>query len=459
VVVHRLWTVKSESGRLRAVAVHGNWYRDRIACPGLQPFQNSTLYERGKEQLDAMAKSMRKEGVKVYEWSTVLKDIVKNANLKERKEIIESIWGDLDMKPCPEELVWQHLCDGYPLHPYYDEEGEKVIWGPLFSGAGAAPRDDSFNTQIGMIISNMRQFHRQIAPRFSRLIYQWHPDFQKNIEIIWDAHQHFQKSSKYLEYKGLRGAGASIEGGDIQPIDEETLLCGVGLRSNIWGFQTFLKKIFEKDRDETIKKVCAVKLIDHEASRVTHLDTVINWPDKKKAIVLPYVLESEYARPRLPKKKLWIKLIESRRKYLEHHYQPINSSFILNTKDLKHSGEVEVYKRSSSNKPLIQRREKNLLDFLITEDKLDSDGLIPVGGWPERKNDILNAIITMQQQSRTGVNGVTIKPGLFMVWESNVQAIQALEKAGVNLIKLKDANVIGGAGPHCYTCPLERDAL
>ena len=135
-----------------------------------------------------------------------------------------------------------------------DETEDEITWGPQFSGAGAAPRDDSFNTQIGMVISNMRQFHRQIAPRFSKLIYQWYPDFQKNIEIIWDAHQYFQGNSKYLEYKGMRGAGASIEGGDIQPIDEETLLCGVGLRSNIWGFQTFLKKIFEADREERIKK-------------------------------------------------------------------------------------------------------------------------------------------------------------------------------------------------------------
>ncbi|MHA2393297.1 MAG: arginine deiminase family protein [Promethearchaeota archaeon] len=454
-----MWTVKSEAGRLRTVAVHGSWYRDRIACPGLQPFQNSTLYERGKEQLDAMTKAMQSEGVKVYEWSTVLKEIVEHTTLKERSEIIESIWGDLEMKPSPEGLIWQHLCNGYPLHPFYDESEDEITWGPQFSGAGAAPRDDSFNTQIGMVISNMRQFHRQIAPRFSKLIYQWYPDFQKNIEIIWDAHQYFQGNSKYLEYKGMRGVGASIEGGDIQPIDEETLLCGVGLRSNIWGFQTFLKKIFVADREKRIKKVCAVKLIDHEASRVTHLDTVINWPDRKKAIVLPYVLESEYTRPRLPKKKLWIKLIEARRRYLERYHQPIHPAFILDTKDLMHSGEVDIYERNSSDKPVLIKREKNLLDFLITEDKLDNDGVIPVGGWPEKENDVLNLILTMQQQGRTGVNGVTIKPGLFMVWESNTQAVKALEEAGVNLIKLKDANVIGGAGPHCYTCPLERDAL
>jgi len=454
-----LWTVKSEAGRLRAVAVHGSWYRDRILCPGLQPFQNSTLYERGKRQLDRMTEAMRAEGVKVYEWSDVLEEIVEKATPKEKEEIIDRIWGDLKVKPTPEELRWEHLCDGYPLHPYYDEETDRVVWGPVFSGAGCAPRDDSFNTQIGMVISSMRQFHRQIAPRFSRLMYEWYPDFRENIEIVWDAHEHFSGRRKYLEYYGVRGAGASIEGGDNQPIDEETILCGVGLRSNIWGFSTYLEEMFEADKDEEIRNICAVKLIDHAASRVTHLDTVINWPDGKRAIVLPYVLESELARPRLPEKRLWVKLIEARREYLRRHYQPIDPSVVLNTKDLIHAGETEVYGRGKNGKPVLLRREENLLDFLIKEDKLDKDGIIPVGGWPEKKNDMLHVINTMQQQGRTGVNGLAIKPGLFMVWESNIQAVEALEGAGVRLIKLEDANTVGGAGPHCYTCPLDRDIL
>ena len=418
-----MWTVKSEAGRLRTVAVHGSWYRDRVACPGLQPFQNSTLYERGRQQLGMMAESMRAHGVKVYEWSTVFKEILEDGTLKEKGEIIESVWGGLDMRPMPEELEWRHLSDGYPLHPYYDEAVDEVVWGPYLSGAGAAPRDDSFTTQIGTVVSNMRQFHRQIAPRFSRLAYQWHPDFQKNVEIVWDAHEHFGGRSKYLEYKGVRGAGAAIEGGDIQPIDEETILCA------------------------------------RAASRVTHLDTVINWPDKGRALVLPYVLESKLARPRMPEKRLWVKLIEARRGYLERNHQPIDPAYVLNTKDLIHAGETEVYRRGKDGKPVLLEREENLLDYLIREGKLESDGLIPVGGWPERENDVLHVITTMQQQGRTGVNGVAIKPGTFMVWESNIHANKALEEAGIDLIKLDDANAVGGAGPHCYTCPLERDAI
>jgi arginine deiminase len=46
-----------------------------------------------------------------------------------------------------------------------------------------------------------------------------------------------------------------------------------------------------------------------------------------------------------------------------------------------------------------------------------------------------------------------------MVWESNIHANEALEEAGIDLIKLEDANTVGGAGPHCYTCPLDRDPI
>jgi arginine deiminase len=76
-----------------------------------------------------------------------------------------------------------------------------------------------------------------------------------------------------------------------------------------------------------------------------------------------------------------------------------------------------------------------------------------------RARDVLHVITTMQQQGRTGVNGVAIKPGTFMVWESNIHANEALEEAGIDLIKLEDANTVGGAGPHCYTCPLDRDPI
>ena len=110
-------------------------------------------------------------------------------------------------------------------------------------------------------------------------------------------------------------------------------------------------------------------------------------------------------------------------------------------------------------KPVLLKREKNLLDYLIKEDKLDNDGIIPCGGWPEKKNDIMHVIITMQQHGRQGANGVAIKPGLFVVWESNIQAVEALENAGVRLVKLEDTHTLSGAGPHCLTKPLDRDAI
>jgi len=416
------------------------------------------MYEKSGPAKDNLTEAMRSEGVKVYEWGEVLKEIIDKATPKEKEEIINYIWRGRKIRPEPEELKWEHLTDGYPRSPYYDDKNDKVIWGPELPGGGGSSRDSSFNTPIGIVISKMRSFGRQIAPKTCRLMYERYPEFKKNIEIVFDAEEYFSNRTKYQEYEGLRSTGGAIEGGDNAIIDEETITCGVGLRSNIQGFLTYLEEIFKADRDEKIKTICAIKLIDHPASAVTHLDTVINWPDRKTAVILPYVLESELARPRLPEKKLWVKLILSRREYLERHYQTINRSTVLDTKDLLHAGETDVYKRGKDGKPVLVKHEKNFLDYLIKEDKLDADGLIPVAGLPEKKNDILHLITTMQQHARQGVNGVTIKPGVFACWESNIHTIDALENAGIRLLKIDDTYLRKTAGPHCFTCPLDRDA-
>jgi len=88
---------------------------------------------------------------------------------------------------------------------------------------------------------------------------------------------------------------------------------------------------------------------------------------------------------------LWTVKSEARRRYLERHYQPIDPATVLNTKDLLRARETEVYVRDG--RPVLVKRERNLLDHLIKEDKLE------------------------------------------------------------------DANTVGGAGPHCYTCSLDRDGI
>ena len=101
-------------------------------------------------------------------------------------------------------------------------------------------------------------------------------------------------------------------------------------------------------------------------------------------------------------RSLWSLKSEARRCYLERHYQPIDPATVLNTKNLLRAGETEVYARGRDGRPVLVKRERNLLGHLIKEDKLD---------------------------------------------------------AGIRLVKLKDVNTVGGAGPHCYTCPLDRDGI
>ncbi|MFC1803165.1 hypothetical protein ACFL0D_04265, partial [Thermoproteota archaeon] len=88
-------------------------------------------------------------------------------------------------------------------------------------GGVGASRDSSFGTPVGMVLSNMRAFQRQIAPRVCKVMYTYYPEFQKNLNIAWDAEEYFKDYRKYTEYVGWRGTNGAIEGGDNHVIDEE----------------------------------------------------------------------------------------------------------------------------------------------------------------------------------------------------------------------------------------------
>jgi hypothetical protein len=95
-------------------------------------------------------------------------------------------------------------------------------------------------------------------------------------------------------------------------------------------------------------------------------------------------------------RSLWTVKSEARRRYLERHYQLIDPATVLNIKDLLRARETEVYAKGRDGRPALGKRERNLLDHLIKEDKLD---------------------------------------------------------AGIRLVKLEDANTVGGAGPTATHAP------
>ena len=440
-----MWSVNSESGTLHSVLVQDatEMWEKKLPFAGVESSTHlierctHAQYRRGHEQWLELIKYLEEDGVRVFEVSALLRKIVESATLSEKKEIVDLLWRDFPEKP--EDLTYECIVEGYPSHPYFDVKGDKVIMPDFKRVNWAYPRDTSFTTQVGTVISQMRRYSRKYEPEVIRLIFEMDPILQRNLDIIYDAN-------------GLPGLiePAAIEGGDVLIPDEETICVGVGQRSTFAGFKGAMKKLFEVDRNEKIKYICAVRNPGYPAESFVHLDTVINFPDNRKILTLPYYWDSDIVD--MPSRKLFLKTIEAIRAQIERDARPMDS--IPKPQDFDRVGECMVY--TCNGEPKMLRKDRSLVDFLIKEDKIDRDGIIFVGGKP-KLDDIEHLIRAYLEQDRCACNIFAIRPKRIIAYERNDLTIEALEEFGIKVKRWDDSYLDLLGGPHCSTAPLWRD--
>jgi arginine deiminase len=447
-----MWTVRSESGRLRAVLVQesiGQFWEGKLPFVGIE---SSSHYlarcphadvDGGREQWAQLPRFLKDEGIRVFEVAEVLEKVLEDATVGERRRIVDEVWEGMPAAPEPEELEVQHLLLGYPSRPYYDEEADRVVL-PDFQRVGwPYPRDTSFTTQVGTVVCKMRRYSRWFEPRVIKLLYEHNPVLSKNVEVVYDAN----------EARGGFTEPPCVEGGDAQIVDEETILIGVGQRSTFTGFVEAAERLFEADRDGVLRHVCAVLLPDHPATDYMHLDVIINHPDRGKALVMPYIFESELVGD-MPPKALLLKTLEAVRTQAERDDRPMG--VVVSPSDFAEAGHCFVYERREG-RPRLARKEPSLVDYLVREGKLDPDGIIYVGGRPEKENDVEHMILALMEQARGASNIVAIKPGLVIAYERNHATNEELRGHGIRVKEWEDSYLDMLGGPHCSTSPLWRD--
>ena len=445
-----MWRVKSESGRLHSVLVHtcgfSQWWK--IPLPGTNPLsermnlKQTYPYEVAASEHGKIIDFMKQEDVKVFELNQILEDILKEASIKDKKEIMTRIWGEEKNRPEPEEVKAEHLVDGYPSRPFFDEEKDTLHL-PEKQRGSIYTRDISFMTQAGLLVSKMKYESRWEQPKIAKIAFNYHPELKDNVNVLFDLNE----AEEEIDF-----TSAWIEGGDVLIVDEETIICGVGQRTNLLGLKYVTKKIFENDIDEIITHVCAVR-VPGPLPCGGHLDVFINFPDKRKALVMPYILDSSLV-PGFPNRKLLLKMNE---KLVSLPKLKRRLGTNLSLANFEHSGMCDVYRRDSSNRPIKISREKNLVDFLVEHDKIDKDGIILTGGVPEKENDVEHLIRALQEGLREATNIVTIKPGLIIAYERNWATNQNLKENGIKIKELPTTHLDMLGGPHCMTMPLNRD--
>ncbi|MGA2460812.1 MAG: arginine deiminase family protein [Candidatus Bathyarchaeia archaeon] len=449
-----MWTVKSESGTLHAALIQDttrNFWENKLPFVGgesnlqyLPRCPHADYDAGGHDQWLKLGQFFEEEGVQVFEVTSILRKAIERASEAGRREIIKMFWGENPRAPSPAELKVEHITDGYPPTPYYDQANDQVILPDFKRATWTYTRDTSFTTQIGTVICNMRRYSRLLEPKVVKLAYESDPVLKKNVSLIWDANDLTIANTE----------SPNIEGGDTEIIDEETIAVGLGQRSTFTGFLEFAKRIFSTDPNKQVKYVCAVFNADYPAVDYMHLDVVINFPANRKALIMPYYFESEIVKD-MPPKKLLLKLLAATRAQSERDARPMHD--VVGPAAFEKAGQCYVYVRGERNEPVLLRREVSLVDFLIKEDKIDKDGLIFVGGEPKEKNDMKHLMLALMEQTRGATNIVTVKSGTVISYARTTATLEALKQNGIRVKKWDDSYLDMLGGPHCSTAPLSRD--
>jgi arginine deiminase len=448
-----MWTVKSESGRLNAVLIQDSveqlWTK-RMPFAGIE---SSTHYvsrdphaqmDPGHEQWLQLPKILKDEGVQVFEVKEMLGNIIENATVAELGQMVDDVWMGMPQQPEAEDLTVDMLMWGYPSRPFWDPVTEEVVLPDHRRTAWTYTRDTSFTTQVGTVICNMRRYSRRYEPRVVKLCYEYDPVLSQNVEIVYDAN----------ETLGVYSEPPCVEGGDTHIVDHETIAIGVGQRSTVTGVVETAKKLFAEDPDSDLKYVLAVNLADYPAVDYMHLDVTINYPDKDKALVMPYIYDTNVLK-NYPPKKLLLKTLEAITKQSVEHGRDISP--LVRPEHFAALGRTGVYV-NDGGKPKLLRNEVGLLDFLVKEEKLEEDGIIYVGGTPDDPWDVEHLLDTMMEQSRGAPNIVTVKPGVVIAYDRNKATNQAMRDHGITVREWESGYLDLLGGPHCSTSPLSRDA-
>ncbi len=144
-------------------------------------------------------------------------------------------------------------------------------------------RDIAVVVKDHVFITKASRAVRQRENLLTRFFFRYHPSFQ---DMIREDHMvNFNNIEKYPPSR--TGQPVALEGGDIMILYEDYLIVGISERTNLHGFETLKREVFDRQLVEYVVKVA----IPPQRSYM-HFDTTLTQIDEKRFVgYKPIVIE------------------------------------------------------------------------------------------------------------------------------------------------------------------------
>jgi arginine deiminase len=415
--------VHSEVGKLRKVMVH----RPELSLQRLTPsthdellFDDVLWVERAQYEHDQFVARMRERGVEVY----LLRDLLAEALAATdggRRRLIELAASEYTVgvslvdevrailwKLKPDQLA-KHLIGGLTVAESGLDLGKfKELSLPAAAlddmSAFVLPplpntlftRDSSCWIYGGVSINPMYWPARRLEAYNVAAIYRAHPMFADASFEYWYPHLGDDGRFQVEDF-----GRSSLEGGDVQPIGNGTVLIGLSERSQARMIEQIARALFAKGAAERVIAVVMTKDRAH-----MHLDTVFTMLDRDTVTVYPQVMDK-------------VRAISLRPGATE--------------------GTFHV------------TEEEGFLPAVADALGVPKLRVVETGG---------DAYQQEREQWDDGNNVVALEPGVVVAYERNTYTIAKMREAGVEVVTIEGFELgKGRGGGHCMTCPLVRDPL